>query len=104
MKTNTVKQRLALYKKALVDYLRENKKIKVSQSTFVEHGLCYYFYKRHSGVQILNKDIAQLMPELGKGYRKLETGYWFKHRGPTIHRIKALEKAIQRCEEQLKAK
>lgn len=91
METNTVKQRLALYKEALFDY-------KAGESLALRSGFCYYFIVEHDIVNMYDT-----LVELSVG-RPKGLCFWFKEKGPTIHRIKALEKAIQRCEQQLKAK
>lgn len=92
MKINTVRQRLALYKKALKDYKAPHPKCGTST------GFCRYFSNVH---KLSYGYLHQDLPELSKG--RPQDGYWFKKYGVTKARIKALEKAIQRCEEQLKS-
>jgi hypothetical protein len=100
MKTNTVRQRLKIYNKALKDFEKGN------QNTFA--GFCNYF----SDYMFIIKDLLELYRcKPRKNYKftytringsiNFHNAYWYKPENTTI-RIRDIKKAIEDCKNQLK--
>ncbi len=91
MKTNTLRQRLAVYKKALNDYENSGK--------YTREGFCNYFTEMR--LIFYCSDLKIKLPELCRYKPKDMIWFWFPL-GELPPRIALLKKAIRYTESQIK--
>lgn len=96
MKTNTLRQRLKLYKKMLIDY-------KDGTGWYLSGGFCLYLDKNCGVFSYTFGSIEKILPEIGMYKPKRDYdyfGHWFRQ-GDLKPRIAVLKKAIAYTEKKI---